>query len=813
MEASIMRKVLVWIIDRVGARTLIKLILLATLLTSLSAGLAEVVWGIEIQLLLPMALLAMALGWLLARMRWRAWVAWSVILAVGFVLIFIRVGQLSGAILTVFSATRNFLIEVLLWRWNGPPDWELFLRSAAILGNDMHVVSTRITEWAIAFLRGGPDYDLVAAAFVWSSIIWLTSAWAAWLLRLYAKLIESVVPAGFVLAVAIYFDNRETLYLLLFIALTLLLQVFVSHDTRETRWLREKVDFASDLIPELSMTGAGLSLLLVMLSMALPSISIKEIVDRIRQQTEPYSSKTEQFVGSFGIETNPDRGYFTGSLYGGMPRSHLIGSGPDLDENLVLVVDVGRVYAEGQVESEIAPPQFYWRSLTYEFYNGRGWESAESQVVEYNKDAVVATLTPPGHYLYRQDFRYVQERGDLLHVAGTLVTADHDFSVAWRQLPESEPDFEPAGVAIPGDIFGASIDAEIYQVHSLLPIVSESQLRSASEQIPQSVRERYLGLPDQLPNRVLGLARDLTATEPTAYDQVKAIETYLRSFPYNLDLPIPPSDQDIVDYFLFDLQEGYCDYYATAMVVLVRAVGIPARMVMGYASGDYIEAENQYLVTEADAHSWVEVFFPGYGWIEFEPTAGLPALNRPGESPALEGYLDTNPLVEIFGDRQAFDVIAGWTNWTRFFAFLVASVLVTVLGLITIIIIDGRRLKKLPARVALQTIFGRLWRFGRRFAVETLPGDTPYEFKEALTERLDLLTKKSSEPEVEVNRLSAINWITNAYVNTTYSNHQPDDEDRRKALKLWNWLDHRLWTAWIIYKISRREKKIKEKNQ
>ena len=88
----------------------------------------------------------------------------------------------------------------------------------------------------------------------------------------------------------------------------------------------------------------------------------------------------------------------------------------------------------------------------------------------------------------------------------------------------------------------------------------------------------------------------------------------------------------MVDYFLFDLKEGYCDYYATSMAILARAAGLPSRLVVGYASGDYDPANNRYVVTEADAHSWVEIYFTGRGWVEFEPTASLPLIPLPEDT-------------------------------------------------------------------------------------------------------------------------------------------------------------------------------------
>ena len=139
---------------------------------------------------------------------------------------------------------------------------------------------------------------------------------------------------------------------------------------------------------------------------------------------------------------------------------------------------------------------------------------------------------------------------------------------------------------------------------------------------------RYLGLPKVTPERVLALARDLTKNAATPYDRALAIETYLRKFPYTLDVEPPPSNRDVVDYFLFTSQMGYCDYYASAMVVMARAAGLPARIVVGYASGEYDASTAQYIIRMKDAHTWAEIYFPGIGWVEFEPTASQPLILR-----------------------------------------------------------------------------------------------------------------------------------------------------------------------------------------
>ena len=115
----------------------------------------------------------------------------------------------------------------------------------------------------------------------------------------------------------------------------------------------------------------------------------------------------------------------------------------------------------------------------------------------------------------------------------------------------------------------------------------------------------------------------------TPYHQARVIESYLRdNIKYNELIPRPPAGQDPVDWVLFDHQEGYCNYYASAMIVMLRSLGIPARMAAGFAQGTYDNEEGMYVVTEHDAHTWVEAYFPGYGWIEFEPTTAQEPIDR-----------------------------------------------------------------------------------------------------------------------------------------------------------------------------------------
>src|SRR5207248_9880036 len=112
----------------------------------------------------------------------------------------------------------------------------------------------------------------------------------------------------------------------------------------------------------------------------------------------------------------------------------------------------------------------------------------------------------------------------------------------------------------------------------------------------------------------------LTQGRTDHYARALAIQDFLRTLNSSEDILAPPLGRDVVDYFLFDTKTGYCDYFASSMVVMLRTLGVPARMAAGYATGDYNQERGVWEVRESSSHSWPEVFFPRYGWIEFEPT-------------------------------------------------------------------------------------------------------------------------------------------------------------------------------------------------
>jgi hypothetical protein len=164
--------------------------------------------------------------------------------------------------------------------------------------------------------------------------------------------------------------------------------------------------------------------------------------------------------------------------------------------------------------------------------------------------------------------------------------------------------------------------------------VTANQLAQATAETPEPIRRQYLQLPDSLPRRVGDLAARIVGSAKDPYRKALRIQEYLRTtYPYVLEVEPAPEKRDVVDYFLFDGQRGYCSHYASAMAVMLRTQGVPARVVTGYATGDYDRSRGAYRVSVSAAHAWVEVYFPGIGWVEFEPTAYRSPIVYPEVAP------------------------------------------------------------------------------------------------------------------------------------------------------------------------------------
>ncbi len=180
-----------------------------------------------------------------------------------------------------------------------------------------------------------------------------------------------------------------------------------------------------------------------------------------------------------------------------------------------------------------------------------------------------------------------------------------------------------------------------YQVAGLRTTASPRQLRAAGAEYPDYVRDRYLQLPTTITDRTRDLAAAVAEGQENPFDVAMAIQNHVRSrIAYEEKIKAPPDDQDAVDYVLFESKEGYCEYYASAMAVMLRSLDIPARVAVGFYPVAYDDGTGSYVYRERNAHAWVEVYFPKYGWVPFEPTASRPPIEYGADRP----QVTTDPL-------------------------------------------------------------------------------------------------------------------------------------------------------------------------
>lgn len=286
------------------------------------------------------------------------------------------------------------------------------------------------------------------------------------------------------------------------------------------------------------------------------------------------------------------------------------------------------------IEALVETP-YYWRGESRDLYTGKGWQN---------------TLRPDQRYPFN---------GQSLEVEAELFrglpTDDNQvFSSYLRRYPilftpgelQRIANLNPAENVIlqqPGHggfVTADNTPLEETALATEIPRIDEEDLRESGQEYPREITDIYLQLPDSLPDRVRDLARQVAEDADNPYDVAKAVENHLRQeggYTYELDdVPFPGEGEDFVDHFLFTSQQGYCDHFSTAMVVMLRSLDIPARWVKGFTPGDServtdeevlerYNAETLYRneVKNSNAHSWVEVYFEGRGWIPLEPTPGF----------------------------------------------------------------------------------------------------------------------------------------------------------------------------------------------
>ena len=271
----------------------------------------------------------------------------------------------------------------------------------------------------------------------------------------------------------------------------------------------------------------------------------------------------------------------------------------------------------------------YWRGATYEEWNGRYWTSRLTPTPVHLTDGGAAELaafddsrSAPAELELPEPATLTQhftaERAGLDVLFGSWRIQSYDAPVD-RALVSSDGSVRLDEALGAGAVWTA--------VSEEIPATAADLRRADPLQIDDGAVDRRIhATEDAVSDAVAQLARDLTADAPTTYDKVRAIESWMdANLTYTREISALPAGRDALDHLLFESRRGYCEQIGSALVVMLRSLGIPARLAIGYVPSDYDAATGSWISRASDAHTWAEVYFPGVGWRGFDPTAGVPS--------------------------------------------------------------------------------------------------------------------------------------------------------------------------------------------
>ena len=476
-------------------------------------------------------------------------------------------------------------------------------------------------EWVRIIVDAGFAPQLTPYAIGLGVVIWTVSFIAAYTLYRHHRVLDAVLLVGAALIANLSATTANLFgFLILFCVAAMLLWLRAALVTREEGWQVRRVD--ENVEVPISIMRSGLMFIAGSIALAwiLTTVAVAApLTNAWRNMDVVWTDVRDQLEGVFAGLTNPD--------------ARIAGS------------DFGPFTVRGTWFSDDTPvmkmraeDNYYLRSVTLDVYTGRGWTWSDP----------TPRSVPLGEFIFPG---YSPERpltavGFVRETIAIEVQGDvgRDIFVPGYPTQISAPVVvqETAGEPFLGgvDASGAIQPGTGYQVTALISEVSEAQLAGAGVAYPPEIVEHYLD-PTGLTPEVRGLALELAAgaRSDTPYHRADAIADFLRtdeSFTYATDVDPPDPNRDLVDQFLFGPNQriGYCEYYASAMALMARAIGIPARVAVGYAPGETV-ADGEYQYRRENSHAWAELYFPGYGWQTFEATKTISPPPRPrGEGAA-----------------------------------------------------------------------------------------------------------------------------------------------------------------------------------
>ena len=474
-------------------------------------------------------------------------------------------------------------------------------------------IISRQLLWLQKLFSGGTSRDGLMFVFQTSFIYWILGSTAAWYTFRKPRVWRVVIPTGLVLLSVVYYyagPRPLQMYLALYLLLALLFVARTFLVEKEKAWLASSVRYEKRIWFNFIRAGFIVSLLALVFAWGLPPLSASATVgDALNGTRGPWREFQDNWTRMFSAlrtyGTNTTDPYQDTLVLGG-PRT--------VGDTAVMDVIVPREL-----------PYVYWQAIVYDTYKDGAWSLRNDPYTEHFPDegAINLPFSQSREVVTQTVISYLPN-SSFIYGAPEIIDVDRPINVY-------------AGRDDGGNQLVSQVRSKFvlqlgdrYEVTSRLSLADASSLRSASTEYPEWLLDTYLQLPETITPETLDLADELMASYDNSFDKAVAVRDYLReNIVYNDQIEAAPVGIDPVHYTLFVSQEGYCNYYASSMAVMLRSQGVPTRVVSGYAQGSYDDESSSYRVQASNAHTWVEVYFPEYGWIQFEPTASIPAWDRP----------------------------------------------------------------------------------------------------------------------------------------------------------------------------------------
>jgi hypothetical protein len=549
--------------------------LLAVMGLSIAWSVQGAAWLDHLDYLGPLAVWAVLAGALIGIPRW------SIVLT-------LPLGALIGA-------------GVVLWAIGGEyfPELSQVGRLLALRGE--------LIGWTAAVLDSGYPPQLAPYAVGLGVLLWATAFTAAYVVYRYHRVLDAIL----LMAAAIIANMSATFtdlfgHLLLFVIAALLLWLRAALVTRQEGWQRRRVNENVEVPPSILRTGIVFAGASVVLAWILTSVAVAApLTGAWRNLDGVWTGVRDQFEGVFGGLTNP-QSRITGSSFGS--SFTVFGEWVSNDDEVLVLA---------------AERPLYLRTTTYDTYTGRGWTRTDGPRRGVAAGDPLFTVPTPERPTVEDAVRLEAIAIEMRQTIGrNMFTAGSPLEIYAPVLIH-----EPIGLPLLGGVESPNAlgAGESYQLAVLVSEATEAQLAAAGTDYPEAVRDLYLDT-DGITEETARLAAQVTAGADNPYEQAKALARFFNSseFTYSTTGPEVPAGGDLVHTFLFaeDGRRGYCQYYASAMALMARSVGLPARVAVGFSPGESA-GEGLWLSRESNSHAWAEIYFPGHGWQVFEATKSI----------------------------------------------------------------------------------------------------------------------------------------------------------------------------------------------